>query len=183
MAVDIGAEATNRGTSTGSGHTLVSKATPASIGGTITSIDIWAFINITGLRIGTFYTTNGNTLKCRDSVALANITAGSKVTRSVDSGSNPLAIAVEIGDYIGCYYTGGDLETDTTGGSGMWYVANEEHIDPDDEATYNLSAPFEISLGGYIEVVGWTGKISEVTNPAKIMGVDVANIAEVKRVS
>lgn len=30
---------------------------------------------------------------------------------------------------------------------------------------------------------GWTGKISGVTNPAKIMGVDVANIAKVKRVA
>ncbi len=32
-------------------------------------------------------------------------------------------------------------------------------------------------------VVGWTGKISGVTNPAKIMGVDVANIAKVKGVA
>lgn len=31
-------------------------------------------------------------------------------------------------------------------------------------------------------VVGWTGKISGVTNPAKIMGVDVANIHSVKGV-
>lgn len=31
-------------------------------------------------------------------------------------------------------------------------------------------------------VVGWTGKISGVTNPAKIMGVDVANIKSVKGV-
>ncbi len=34
----------------------------------------------------------------------------------------------------------------------------------------------------YTPVVGWTGKISGVTNPAKIMGVDVANIAKVKGV-
>ena len=32
-------------------------------------------------------------------------------------------------------------------------------------------------------IVGWTGKISGVTNPAKIMGVDVANIAKVKGVA
>lgn len=30
---------------------------------------------------------------------------------------------------------------------------------------------------------GWTGKISGVTNPAKIMGVAVANIAKVKGVA
>ncbi len=32
-------------------------------------------------------------------------------------------------------------------------------------------------------VTGWTGKIAGVTNPAKIMGVDVANIASVKGVA
>jgi len=37
-------------------------------------------------------------------------------------------------------------------------------------------------LGGYITGAGWTGKISGVTNPAKIMGVDVANIHSVKGV-
>lgn len=40
-------------------------------------------------------------------------------------------------------------------------------------------------LVGYIEppVAGWTGKISGVTNPAKVMGVEVANIAKVKGVA
>lgn len=35
----------------------------------------------------------------------------------------------------------------------------------------------------YPPPAGWTGKISGVTNPAKVMGVDVANIAKVKGVS
>lgn len=35
----------------------------------------------------------------------------------------------------------------------------------------------------YTPPAGWTGKISGVTNPAKIMGVDVANIAKVKGVA
>jgi len=35
----------------------------------------------------------------------------------------------------------------------------------------------------YTPTPGWTGKISGVTNPAKIMGVAVANIAKVKGVS
>jgi len=43
----------------------------------------------------------------------------------------------------------------------------------------------QFSYTGYfiIVAVGWTGKISGVTNPAKIMGVDVANIATVKGVA
>jgi len=35
----------------------------------------------------------------------------------------------------------------------------------------------------YTPVVGWTGKISGVTNPAKVMGVDVASINSVKGVA
>jgi hypothetical protein len=40
--------------------------------------------------------------------------------------------------------------------------------------------------GGEVEfdtAAGWTGKISGVTNPAKIMGIPVANIAKVKGVA
>ena len=42
------------------------------------------------------------------------------------------------------------------------------------------AALWELQFGA---VPGWTGKISGVTNPAKIMGVDVANISKVKGVA
>lgn len=175
MAVDIGAEAIDRDTKGGKGWTIINKTNPASKAGTITSIDIWAYSNMTGLRVGTFYTTNENTLKCRDSEAIpGTITAGSKVTKTV-------SIAVGIGDYIGCYTDAGDIEWSSSGYVMVWYNT-AEHIDPGDEAIYGISAEDAISLGGYIPVVGWTGKISGVTNPAKIMGVDVANIKSVKGV-
>ena len=41
------------------------------------------------------------------------------------------------------------------------------------------AALWELQFG---EVPGWTGKISGVTNPAKVMGVDVASIKSVKGV-
>lgn len=175
MAVDIGAEAIDRTNIMVSGQTLINKDHPATVSGTITSIDIWANVNITGLRVGTFYTTNGNTLKCRDSDTIAGtITAGSKVTKAV-------SIAVEIGDYIGCYFASGSVELSIAGYADLWWISGE-YIDPNDEAVYDPAPDCAISLGGYIGVVGWTGKVSGVTNPAKIMGVDVANIAKVKGV-
>jgi len=143
MAVDIGYEAINRAGGSGEEVTYVAKGSPATIAGVITSIDIWADEDITGLIVGSFYTTNGNTLKCRDSEAIAGtITAGSKVTKVV-------SIAVEIGDYIGCYFTGGSIERDISGYSDIWAVA-AEYIDPDDEAVYSLLSDDAISLGGYI---------------------------------
>lgn len=176
MAVDIGQEATDKPSGFDFGSTLINEEISASISGILTSIDIWALQNITGLIVGTFYTTNGNTLKCRASQAIAGtITAGSKVTKAV-------SIAVEIGDYIGCYWTGGMIRAKTSLGAGYWYI-EAERIDPNDEAIYDFTPTRDFSLGGYITPPGWTGKISGVTNPAKIMGVEVANIAKVKGVA
>ena len=144
MAVDIGAEATERGALSSADKTLINKEHPATVAGEITSIDIWAQSDITGLRVGTFYLTNGNTLKCRDSEAIAGtIAEGSKVNKEV-------TIAVEIGDYIGCFYTGGEIFRDSAGYAGLWDSAGE-HIDPDDEDDYSFASGDCISLGGYIE--------------------------------
>ncbi len=150
MAVDIGAEAIDRSDRNGAGSTYVNKTGRATVAGTITSIDIWAQQDITGLRVGTFYTTNGNTLKCRDSEAIAGtITAGGKVTKVV-------SITVEIDDYIGCYFATGRIERDSAGFDGVWDVGSEQ-IDPNDEVVYGLNINWAQSLGGYIEEPSVTG--------------------------
>jgi len=148
MAVDIGEEAINRGSTCGDEKTIINKGNPASVAGEVTSIDIWALSgwDITGLRVGTFYRTNGNTLKCRDSESIAGtITAGSKVNKAV-------SLEVQVGDFIGCYYVGGKIELDGVGGGGWWYF-NGEAIDPDDEETYVYYENYAMSLGGYITAV------------------------------
>lgn len=145
MAVDIGEEAIDRPTDITHDRTVINKGNPASVRGEVNSIDIWCpgFPDITGLIVGTFYTTNENTLKCRDSEAIPGaITGGSKVTKAV-------SIAVEIGDYIGAYYTAGMIENSISGYGGRWNVAGE-FIDPNDETEYSLDAGYGISLGGYI---------------------------------
>jgi len=142
-AVDIGAEATDRATFFNPARTVIGKDHPATVAGITTSIDIWAYSNMTSVIVGTFYTTNGDTLKCRASQAIeGTITAGSKVTKAV-------SIAVEIGDYIGCYWVGGAIEADLSGFAGFWYVTGE-YIDPGDEAEYAVLSGDAISLGGYI---------------------------------
>jgi len=148
MTITIGAEAINRGTYVGFGQTLINKAAVANASGTITSVEIWAvYNNLTSCRVGTFYATNGNTLKCRDSAALATVTQGSKQTITVDSEGTPLAIAVETGDFIGIYFGAGYLEEDSSGYSGVWRVGGE-YIDPDDETDYSLNEGDALSLYG-----------------------------------
>jgi hypothetical protein len=53
------------------------------------------------------------------------------------------------------------------------------------KATYETSRDHLLDWGSEetAPTAGWTGKISGVTNPAKVMGVDVANIAKVKGVT
>jgi len=156
MAVGIGSEAIDRDSSiSGTSFTIIDKNNPASISGEITSIDIWANTDVTGLEVGAFYTTNGNTLKCRASEVIpGTITAGSKVNKVV-------SIVVEIGDYIGSYHTGGNYEVDTFG-DGFWYVEARE-IDPNDESAYTLMANRTISLGGYI-ALGISVKVATGTD-------------------
>uniref|UniRef100_A0A6M3M337 Uncharacterized protein n=1 Tax=viral metagenome TaxID=1070528 RepID=A0A6M3M337_9ZZZZ len=64
-------------------------------------------------------------------------------------------------------YAGGSAEYSTNGGSSWLAEGDYDYMFED---------------WGEAIVVGWTGKISGVTNPAKIMGVAVANIAKVKGV-
>ena len=156
MAIDIGAPAINGNLTRSSGVTMIETMNPANASGVINSVEIWANTNMSGVRVGTFYTTNGNTLKCRDSATIGAVASGSKQTFTEDSGSTSLAIAVETGDYFGIYWTGGTLEADydsSNGYPGHWY-ANGEYIDPDDETGYGLQDSYALSFYGTGEEAG-----------------------------
>ena len=144
MAVDIGLEAEDRASDWGDARTTINKDNPATVRGTITSIDVRASpgSDITGLRVGTFFLTNGNTLRCRDSEAIPGTIIGEQ--------NKVVTVAVEIGDYIGMYWANGRVELDSSGFAGIWDKGGE-YIDPDDETTYSFETAFGISLGGYIE--------------------------------
>ena len=143
--IDVGADPIDRTNSSPSGNTYVDKANPANASGTLQSVKVWAFNNMTGLRVGTFYTTNGNTLKCRDSVAIGDVEGGAERTFT------GLSITVEAGDYIGCYATTGQIEWSLSGYDDLWYVTGE-FIDPNDEITYTLLAGRASSLYGYGDI-------------------------------
>lgn len=145
--IDVGASPIDRDTVHTGSYTLIDKNNPANASGVLHSVKVWADTNITGLRVGTFYVTNGDTLKCRDSENVGDIEAGAERTIS------GLSIAVQAGDYIGCYWAEffEDIERSDSGYDGVWYIAGE-YIDPDDEATYELLAGNAISLYGYGDI-------------------------------
>ncbi len=138
--VDVGSAATNRNYFLGGLTTYIDLANPVNVNGFLTSIEIWAATTITGMRIGAFYLVSGTTYKCRNSVIIGTVTAGSKQTFSV-------SLPIVIGDFIGCYFDTGSIEASQTGGTGLAYIESEQ-IDPDDSAVYEEDAGYAISLYG-----------------------------------
>jgi len=142
MAISIGAPAIDRSVSIMAGSTQLAVDNPANASGTIDTLEIWANQNINNLEVGTFYNTAGNNYKCRDSVLIGAVTAGSMQTFA------GLSINVQLGDYIGAYWSAtGKIEEDDLGGLGRWWVFGE-FIDPGDETTYALSDADIFSLHG-----------------------------------
>ena len=118
VVINIGSEAEDRASSTSSGNTIINLDNPATVAGTITSVEIWAYVNLSGVEVATFYAIDATHYTTRDNQAIANITAGAK--RVI-----PVSLHVEIGDFIGMYWTGGNMERDTSGFDGFKYVAGD----------------------------------------------------------
>jgi len=149
-----------------SSYTAFNADNPANDTGALDTIKIWANTNITACRVGTFYLVSGTTYKCRDSATIGNVTAGSEQTFTEDSESNPLAIEVEAGDFIGCFASGGAIERETSGYTGVYVNFSGESIDPGDEATYTFLSGSCISLWGEGTLAGVDVTVEAVTATA-----------------
>ncbi|MBA7588133.1 hypothetical protein ES708_30183 [subsurface metagenome] len=141
IPIDVGADPIDRSSSRFAGSTIIDKNNPANASGILHSIKIWAASTIAGLVVGTFYTTNGSILKCRDSELVGDVEAGAERTFT------ELSIAVEEGDYIGCYFSTGDIELDAEGFEGIWRIT-KDHTTPGDEAFYMFAPEQAMSLYG-----------------------------------
>ena len=141
--IDIGAAATDRNINLAPAYTGIDLENPANDTGTLTSIEIWLALDGSGVKVFTA-SRDGDKFTPRDVVTLADITAGSKVTRTTDVSSNPIALEVESGDYIGVYTGGGRVERGASGGSGFYYKAGDQTAAG--EQTYTLASGEVLSL-------------------------------------
>ncbi len=141
LPIDIGPDPIDRMFSSMSGTTYISQDNPANASGILHTIKIWAASALFGLVVGTFYTINADILKCRDSELVPPVAPGSEQTIT------GLSIAVEEGDYIGCYFTTGGIERDLFGFVGVW-EAGGNHTNPGDEDWYLPYGGAAISLYG-----------------------------------
>jgi len=129
IITDVGAAAIDRPSSIANGYTFIAQENPVDTAGTIISVEIYANTNLSGCKVGIFYKTNGNTLKCRSATTIGSVTSGSKQTFAV-------SLPAQVGDYIGIYYSGGFLEAYYgASGTGMWYEGSDNCV-VDNETAY-----------------------------------------------
>jgi hypothetical protein len=139
--IDIGSPAIDREHGLGGdGSTVIFQDNPANATGIIISIEIWASIQLTGVKIATFYKVIGTNFSTRDTETIGTVTAGSKQTI-------PVSLNVVTGDYIGIHWDTGSIESDWSGGSAYWYsdpaadlipCINQEFIDIVDDDLISL---------------------------------------------
>ena len=177
-AIDVGGEATDRAGNASDSWTFLGLDNPANDTGIITDVEIWAFGELTGCKVGTFFGTAPDYTP-RDSAVLGTIAAGSKQT------SSGLSIDVQTGDLIGIFFSGGSLEQDEPGGIGVYRLNGDQFAAG--QQTYTLGADRVMSLKGIgTTSVGWAGgDIGEVpiATIAKINGVALADILKVNGVA
>lgn len=113
--IDVGDAATNQGGWWIPEYTFVAKGNPANDTGSITSVEVYAVSgqDLVNFEVALFDEVDTNTFTTRDNYTIGSVTGGSKQTFS------GLDISVATGDYIGGYFTGGQLESASSGSAGV----------------------------------------------------------------
>lgn len=124
-AIDIGGAASDRGNISGNLYTFIANDNPANGSGKINSVEIWCGIEMHGTEVAIFTQISPTHFATRDYETVNNgngagvVLGGSKQTFVVD-------LDVEEGDYIGIHNTEGNIDTDTEGGQGKWYIVGDK---------------------------------------------------------
>lgn len=173
--IDVGADCIGRAADIAPYTTYIDKNNPANATGTITDVCIWAATNLANCEVAIFQEVAADTFTTRSDIAIGAVVAGAARHFVVN-------LAIVTGDFIGVYFTAGGIERDYSG-AGHWYKAGDNIACT--SVVFALVANQSLSVygTGATAPAGWTGKISGVTNPAKIMGVAVGSIAKVKGVA
>ena len=137
-AITVGNDAIDRATySNIETSTYIDVNNAADGNGKITTIEIWAYYDMTGVKVGLF-SGSGTSYTNRNVASLGSITKGAKRTFSVD-------LDVVAGDFLGIYVTEGYIER-TSSGEG-YYVKSGDQFGTGSQ-TYALFSDRTISLGG-----------------------------------
>ena len=119
--IDVGSTAIDRASSQVAGFTFIDLANPANDTGSLDTIALWCTIDLAGVVVATFLQDATPTdFTPVDRVVLGAVTAGS------EQEFTGLGLTINVGNFIGIYWTNGTLEIDNTGGSGVYYKAGDQ---------------------------------------------------------
>jgi len=145
-AIDIGSAAIV-GEECAPSATYINKGVTATGTGKITSVEIFAYLELANCEVATFYVVSGNNLSTRDYETVqidgqnpGVVPGGSKQTATVD-------LDVEEGDYIGIYFTSGCIYFNYSGGDGIWHSEGTDEI-PADNVAFSPLSDIPMSLYG-----------------------------------
>jgi len=118
MAIAVGSTCESRDAGRGNSYTIVEINNPANATGTIDYICISSDNTMAGIEVASF-AASGNNLTTNGNVALAD-QSGAGVTE-YNAPGDFTAFDINIGEYIGIWWTAGGLDETTTSGAGFWY--------------------------------------------------------------
>lgn len=142
MAVlfDIGPPAIDRSGRLSSGTTRIARENPASQDGTIQKVAIFANQPLSGCQVAIFFNVGGNSFTTRSDQLIGDIPSGYS--------EHDVSLECKTGDYIGCYFTGGRLDSGAPTDA-IWYKAGDNI--PCAAQSFTLWSPANISLYGWCE--------------------------------
>jgi len=157
-AIDIGATASNRNSSSSYAYgTVVDRTNPANGTGKITFLAIYPYQAMQNIQVATFYCPDPvnfpEKLSTRDSESIANTSGYTEYLVDLD---------VVEGDFIGLYFTAGQIEATNPTTNGTWKLAGDQI--PCTNATF-AAHNFTLSIYG-------TGATPAVATTNIFMGVN-----------
>lgn len=181
-AIDIGAGTGDYDTYRGFGYTGIDLTNPANDDGVLDTFKIWLHSSTTGFLVGTFYG-SGTSYTVRDYETLGSISNGSEQTFTGKS------CDVQTGDFIGGYNSiaeGGQLECNSSGGSGTYYVSKNGFDGSAHTYTLYANAKYALYGTGETAAAGWTtAKLGGIASASiiKVAGIAVASVKKVAGVA
>ena len=144
MAIDAGNLAIDRLRSIGPGYTFIDGENPANATGLIFEVSIYSDVALEGIEVASFiqWQPGVNDYTTRANVSLANQGGAGLTTYTAPTDFIPFE--VRSGDYIGIYYTAGELDHEFGGEAGHWYK-EDDHI-PCTTETFTFFAGVKMSL-------------------------------------
>jgi len=140
LAIDIGAAAINRATNSDD-RPRIEGSNPANADGTIDTVKVWMAYGTTTFQACIQEHLGSNVFTTRDYEDIGSVTSGSEQTFT------GLSMDVVTGDYLGCDYQTGNIEADTSGGTGIWWDFTGTTI-PCTNETFQWAAGTQYSLYG-----------------------------------